>query len=93
MSSWWREHLAGWRLGAAVCVALLVVSLPWLALIPMGIWRGVAVIEPCDHRAAERFGKETAFAVRGQEHVRAFPPAWVCPLTNGESVSVSPLFG
>ena len=32
-----------------------------------------------------------AFAIRGREHVRAFPPAWVCPLDNGESVSVSVL--
>ena len=67
----------------------MFVSLPWLALIPMGLWRGIAVIEPCDRKAEERFGPQSTYAVRGAEHVRWLPPAWVCPLGNGESVSVS----
>lgn len=72
-----------------VAAVVTVVGLPWLALIPMGIWRGIAVIEPCDAKAQDRFGKEAAYAVRGDEYARAFPPAWVCPLDNGESVAVS----
>jgi hypothetical protein len=68
---------------------VLLGLLPWLALMPMGVWRGVAVVEPCDRNAEKQFGTEIAYAVRGAEYVRAFPPAWVCPLDNGESVSVS----
>lgn len=69
---------------------LVVVLLPWLALIPMGVFRGVAVVEPCDRKARERFGQEVgALVERGAEHVRWWLPAWECPLVNGASVSVS----
>ena len=73
-----------------VAAATLVLALPWLGLIPMGVWRGVAVIEPCDRKAQDRFGPVPGvYAVRGEEYVRLFPPAWVCPLDNGETVTVS----
>jgi hypothetical protein len=63
---------------------------PWLYLIPMGIWRGLAVEEPCDRKALDRYGvAANVFAISGAEHVRLWPPAWVCPLANGDSVSVS----
>ena len=69
---------------------LFLASLPWLAVLLMGVWRGVAVIEPCDRKAREQFGPEVGALVdRGREHVRWWPPAWECPLVSGESVSVS----
>jgi hypothetical protein len=93
MRTGWNERSTAWRV-VAVASALVLVALPWLLLIPMGVWRGIAVIEPCDRKALERFGPaDTAFAVRGAEHVQWFPPAWECPLDNGESVVVSPLVG
>jgi hypothetical protein len=55
----------------------------------MGVWRGLGVIEPCDAKAQEQFGVGVAYTVDDAVHVRAFPPAWVCPLTNGETVTVS----
>jgi hypothetical protein len=91
--AWWNDRPTAWRALAIAC-AVVVIELPWLLLVPMGIWRGIAVSEPCDQKALERFGPaDPAFAVRGNEHIQWLPPAWKCPLTNGETVVVSPLIG
>lgn len=69
---------------------IAIASVPWLALLPGLVWRGVAVIERCDRAAAEKFGKESVYVLRGEEHVRLWTPVWVCPLDNGETITISP---
>lgn len=67
----------------------MLLSVPWLALLPGLVWPGVAVIERCDNAATARFGKESVYALRGEQHIRWWTPGWVCPLDNGEAVSIS----
>lgn len=71
------------------CAGLLLPSVAWLPLIAGVIWPGTAVLERCDHVAAELYGKESVYAVRGEQHVRWWTPGWRCPLDNGVSVDVS----
>jgi len=78
----WARLSARAKVALAVGVAVIVAS-PWLVLIPGHIWP-LFVIEQCDAEATEQYGKESVSAIRGAEHVRWWPPAWVCPLTNGE---------
>lgn len=72
-----------------VVVAVAVALAAWLPLVAGALWPGTAVLERCDQRAAERYGKESAVAVRGEQQVRWWTPGWRCPLTNGESVDIS----
>ena len=69
--------------------ALLLASAAWLPLIAGLVWPGTAVLERCDQAAAGLYGKESVYALRGEQHVRWWTPGWHCPLDNGESVDVS----
>lgn len=84
-----REQLRSRRRLVVGFICAVLLAAPWLCLIPMGVWRGVAVIEPCDSNARQRYGDAAGvYAVRGAERVRLLPPAWECTLTNGETESV-----
>ena len=80
--------LDNWERVLGSTVVVLLLATPWLVLIPMGIFRGIAVVEVCDRKARERYGINT-FTRQGEEHVRLLPPAWVCPLSNDEAVTLS----
>lgn len=81
---WWsRRPLLKLSVGA------VLVALPWLALVPSNIYRGVAVIERCDGEIKQRFGDDVE-VIQGQERVRWFPPSWRCPATNGRVVHIWP---
>lgn len=71
-----------------VVVAVAVALAAWLPLVAGALWPGTAVLERCDHQAAERYDKEV-IAIRGEQHVRWWSPGWRCPLTNGETVDIS----
>lgn len=72
----------------AAVLVLVVALATWLPLAAGLLWPGTAVLERCDHRAAERYGKEV-FAIRGEQQVRWWSPGWRCPLTNGETVDIA----
>lgn len=83
----WSRRRRRFMIGTLVIFA---VSLPWLALVPGAIWRGVGVIERCDDAIGREFDDSTYLA-QGQERVRWFPPSWRCPATNGQVVHIGPL--
>ena len=66
--------------GVAVA-ALVLLSAGWLPLVAGVVWPGTAVLERCDQAAAESFGKESVYAVRGEQSVRWWTPGWHCPPT------------
>ena len=67
--------------GAATAAVLIV----GVRIVPGLIWRGVAVVEPCDRKAQDRFGDDVSI-VRGEERISWWPPGWECRLTNGETI-------
>jgi hypothetical protein len=74
-------------LGGAVGLAVLLVVLGALIL-PGAIWRGTAVMEPCDAEVRQQYGPlDEVHVLREDIHLRWFPPSWVCPLSNGEEVT------
>ena len=76
------------RLIAAGIAAVAVPTL-WTAMAvgPGLIWEGTQVWEPCDAAAERLYGKAGEVRVlREDVHVDWFPPRWVCPLSNGDTV-------
>lgn len=76
---WWHQHVTGWRMLGAL-VVLVGVSVPWLLLIPGAVWRG-EVLESCTFEG--RKDNPDVYAITGEEHIEWFPPAWVCPMSDG----------
>lgn len=86
-----RKTRRGWsrRRLIAIAVALVVLSLPWLLLVPAAIFHGLGVVERCDNKIHARYGEDTEL-VQGDEGVRWFPPSWECPATNGKTIYMWP---
>lgn len=76
------------RLIAAGATAVGIPVL-WIALAvgPGLLWEGTSVWEPCEAKVERTYGKAGEVRLLRQDvHVEWFPPRWVCPLSNGDTI-------
>lgn len=71
-----------------VAAVAIVIAMVGFALLPGLIWRGVAVVEPCEAKVSSQYGPlDEVHVLREEIHLRWLPPHWVCPLSNGDEIT------